>query len=146
VNKFLVFLTTLSIAICASAMTLKERKQLRLWQEELSDPKKSYNELVLRHCGVTLPITLEDKLAVAFVEAHTSASGYCESPRSAIYKMCQDPTSKEAIVAKIKKISCKLGKEKEVSFKLNGPELVMTVGLGAPNLDEKTKEFLENNL
>ena len=50
------------------------------------------------------------------------------------------------LAKKIKKITCKLGKADEATFKLNGTELIFTVGLGASNLDDKSKKFFEANL
>ena len=133
------------ITTTASALTLKEKKQWAEWQEELTSDS-SYSKTFKEKCGYDLPVKMEEKFVTPFMEANTSATAYCDAARSAMSSMCADKTSKEEITKKVKSVSCKLGKAEEASFKLNGTNLEFTVGLGASNLEDKTKSWLENNL
>ena len=135
-----------TFATSAMALTLKEQKQYKAWQAYLTDPSQSYVKSVKDKCGYDIPLTMEDKFTTTFMEANTHAASYCDSTRSAISSMCEDETSKAAIKKNIKKIECKLGTKEKADFKLNAGTLTFTVGLGASNLDDKVKEYLENNL
>ena len=134
------------VSSSAFAMNLAEKKQFAEWQAYLTDASQSHVETAKKNCGYDIPVTIEDKFTTPFMAANTSAASYCDSARSTISDMCQDAMSKAEITKKIKKITCKLGKAEEATFKLNGTELVFTVGLGASNLEQKTKKFLESNL
>ena len=144
--KHVFIVLALVISAQASALTLKERKQFADWQEYLKSESSSYIKTFKDKCGYDMPVTMEDKFVTPFMEANTSAPSYCDSPRSVMASMCDDKLSKEAISKKIKAVTCKLGKAEEASFKLNGSTLEFTVGLGASNLDDKAKAWLENNL
>lgn len=137
----------MAISSTASALTLKERKQYKEWQEYLVDTSSSYVKTVKDKCGYDIPVTMEDKFTTPFMAASANAASYCDEARSRISSMCEDATSKEAIKAKIKKIHCTLApKEEEASFKLAGGTLTFTFGVKASNLGDKVKDFLENNL
>ena len=77
---------------------------------------------------------------------NANAASYCDATRSTISGMCEDATAKPMIVKSIKKIDCKYGKKGEVTLALKSGTLTFTVGEGASNLDQKVKEYLENNL
>lgn len=144
-----VFLTIALIAVSstASALTLKEKKQVKEWNDYLVDESSSYVKTVRDKCGYNIPLTMEDKFATPFMAQNANAASYCDETRSRISSMCEDATSKEAIKAKIKKIHCVLAKkEDEASFKISGGTLTFTVGVKASNLGDKVKEYLENNL
>ncbi len=143
-KKFIVLLVLVSTSV--SALTLKEKKQWVEWQDYMTNKDSSYIGTFKEKCGYDLPVKMEEKFVTPFMEANTSAPSYCDSPRSTMSSMCADKTSKDAIAGKIKAVECKLGKPEEVSFKFNGSTLVFTVGLGASNLDDKIKTWLENNL
>lgn len=130
----------------AMALTLKEQKQYKEWQKYLTDPDSSYVKTVKDKCGFDIPVTLEEKMVPSFMASNTHAGSYCDSTRSAIAGMCEDDTSKGAIKKNVKKVECKLGADGKVDFKLAAGTLTMTVGQGATNLDQKVKEYLENNL
>lgn len=143
-KMFIVALVLVSTSV--SALTLKEKKQLNDWNDYLKSESDSYVKSFKDKCGYDLKVTMEDKFTTPFMMANTNAASYCDSPRSAMSRMCEDKTSKEAISGKIKAVNCKLGKDGETAFKLNGSTLEFTVGLNAANLDDKSKEWLENNL
>lgn len=145
-KKQIIALAVFAVAVSASALTLKEKKQFADWQTYLKSADQSYVKTVKDKCGIDIPVTLEEKFTTPFMEKNANAASYCDAPRSTLASMCDDATSKTEIVKKVKKITCKLGKPDEATFKLSGTELVFTVGVSASNLDEKAKEFFEKNL
>jgi hypothetical protein len=130
----------------ATALTLKEQKQFKAWQDYLKDPDQSYVKSVKDKCGYDIPLSMGQEFVTPFMKDNASAPSYCDSTRGTISGMCEDETSKTAIKKNIKKIECKLGKEKETAFKLANGTFTFTVGVNASNLDSKIKEWLENNL
>lgn len=144
--KKMILVIAALVGSTAMALTLKEQKQYKEWQAYLIDPDQSYVKTVKEKCGYDIPVTMEDKFVTPFMAENASAPSYCDTPRGTISSMCDDETSKTAIKKNIKKIECKLGAKQKVEFKLSGGTLTMTVGVGASNLDEKAKEYLENNL
>jgi len=146
-KKVLLMIALIAVGSTASALTLKEKKQVKEWNDYLADASSSYVKTVKDKCGYEIPLTMEDKFATPFMAANANAASYCDETRSKIASMCEDATSKEAIKAKIKKIHCVLAKkEDEASFKIAGGTLTFTVGVKASNLSDKVKEYLENNL
>jgi hypothetical protein len=145
VKLFISFLLSL-VCFSAIALTPKEAEKFKYWQDYLKDPKQSYSEKVKTNCGYEIPITIDEKFVTPFMTANTHAASYCDSTRSAIASLCKREAIKPYVVRNIKKIDCKFGKEKEVAFNLNGGTFTFTVGLHTPNLDEKVKEYLENNM
>jgi hypothetical protein len=144
--KKIILAAAVVITSSAMALTLKEQKQFKQWQAYLTDASQSYVQSVQEKCGYAIPLTMEDKFVTPFMTENANAASYCDSTRSTISSMCDDATSKAAIKKNIKKINCKLGKKEEASYKLAGGTLTFTVGVGASNLENKAKEFLENNL
>lgn len=144
--KQITLIALLALSFSAQALTLKEKKQMGEWRAYLASESESYVKTTKDKCGIDIPVTMEDAFATPFMTASANAASYCDATRSAISTMCNDATSKAEIVKKVKKITCKLGKEKEKTFKFNGTELVFTVGLNASNLDEAVTKFLEDNL
>ncbi len=136
----------IAIAGSAQALTLKEKKQLADWKTYLTSADQSYVKSVKDKCGIDIPVSIEEKFTTTFMAENANAASYCDTPRSTLSSMCDDATSKAEIVKKVKKITCKLGKAEEATFKLSGTELIFTVGVKASNLDEKAKEFFEKNL
>lgn len=144
--KKMIFAALALSCVTATALTLKEQKSFKETQDYLKDPDKSYMKSAKDKCGIDIPVTVEEKMVTPFMAENTSLPSYCDAPRSAISGMCEDETSKNSIKKSIKKIECKLGAKEKVDFKLNGTTLVFTVGIGASNLEQKTRDFLENNL
>jgi hypothetical protein len=144
-KKAVMFTLILGLGFAAQALTLKERKKMKDWQDYLNDKEGySYVKTVKEKCGFDIPVTINGN-PTPFMDVHAGA--YCDAPRSQISGMCTDETYKAAIKASVAKITCVLGnKEKEVKFQLKNKELTFTVGVNASNLEQKTKEFLENNL
>lgn len=146
-KMFLSLVALFSISLSAQALTLAEKKQYASWKEEMGDASKTYSlERFKKNCGYDMPVSLDEKMVTPFMAANASLTSYCDSPRSVLGSMCEDATSKAEIVKKVKKITCLLGKKGEISYKLNGTEVVYTVGLDAANLDDAAKKFFENNL
>lgn len=143
--KLLAIALTFAVTTSTFALTLKEKKQFADWQDYLKGDS-SYAKTVKEKCGYDMPVKMEESFTTPFMTENANAASYCDSAREAIGYMCQDKMSKDAISKKVKSISCKLGKKEEVAFKLNGTTLEFTVGYGAANLSDKTKEWLENNL
>ncbi len=142
-----IFALTLSIAASASALTLKETKTLNEWKAYLSkDSTEGHSSSVITKCGYEIPVEIDEKMVTPFLTDNTNAAAFCDATLSTISGLCEDEVAKPMIKKNIKKISCKLGKKEEVSFKLSGGTLTFTFGLGANNLDQKAKTFLENNL
>ncbi len=139
----------LSISSLADGLKAKERIQYEEWVKYLTDIKDgaSYGKLVVKNCGYDIKVSLPESFVTPFMRANTSAASYCDAPRTVLSSMCEtNPIYKKAITEKIKKITCKLGKAEEKTLKLSGTELIFTVGLGASNLEEATKNFLEEAL
>ena len=146
-KKVLLMIALIAVGSTASALTLKEKKQVKEWNDYLVDASSSYVKTVKDKCGFEIPLTMEDKFVTPFMAANANAASYCDETRNQISSMCEDATSKEAIKAKIKKIQCVLAKkEDEASLKIAGGTLTFTVGVKASNLSDKVKEYLENNL
>lgn len=133
-------------ASAAHALTLKEKQKKESWTKELADEKNYEVKEFKAKCGYDIPITFEDKMVTAFLEKNTDLPSYCGAPRDAMRGMCKDETAKKEITAKVKKITCKLGAEKEKSFKLENGELILTVAPGATNLEQEATKWFENNL
>ena len=146
--KFILVTVLIAVGSFANALTLKERKTLTEWKTYLTDPAADGNTKYFKDkCGYDLPVTIDEKTVTPFMAANASAPSYCDEARGTMGKMCDDDKeNKKAISDKIKKVSCHLGKEGEYTLKLNGTELVVTMGVNSSNLPEKIKEFLENNL
>ncbi len=145
-KAFGLFITILALASSASALNLKEKKQFNDWQAYLKDPGQSYSGAVKTKCGYEIPVTIDEKFTTPFMADNANAASYCDATRSTISGMCEDATAKPMIVKSIKKIDCKYGKKGEVTLALKSGTLTFTVGEGASNLDQKVKEYLENNL
>lgn len=145
-KTFMLLVAACFLAQSAGALTLKEKKQLEAWTKYLADPGQSHVKSFKDKCGYDAPVSLDEKMVTPFMEANTHAGAYCDAPLSAMSGMCEDATSKTAIKAKIKSVKCINGKAGELAMKINGSVFEFTVGVGAPNLDRKVKEFLENNL
>ena len=128
-KKHLVALVIFAIAGSAQALTLKEKKQFADWQAYLKDGSQSYVKTVKEKCGFEIPVTLDEKFTTPFMEKNANAASYCDTPRSTLSSMCGDATAKNEITKKVKKITCKLGKPDEATFKFSGTELVFTVGV-----------------
>lgn len=143
--KRLMIAAILLCSAAAGALTLKEQKKYKEWQEYLTGDS-SYRDEVTKKCGYDIPVTMGPEFATPFMAANAHAPSFCDATRSAISGMCEDETSKTVIKKNIKKVDCKLGKVKEAAFKLSGGTLTFTVGVDASNLDDKVKEWLENNL
>ncbi len=84
-------------------------------------------------------------MVTPFMADNSDPTRNCESPRAAMATMCKEPIQKTAL-AKIKKVHCQLGKEGESSFELKGDTLIYIFGLNASNVEDKTKEYLQNTL
>lgn len=143
--KSFAFLFIALLSTTSMALTLKEQKKMKEAKDYVAGDD-SYKDETVKKCGYDIPLTIEAKMVTPFMEGNYSLPSYCDSPRGTISGMCEDETSKTAIKKAIKKIDCKLGKEGEVAFKLNGGTLTFTVGVNSSNLEQKTKEWLENNL
>ena len=144
--KLLIILTIAAGALGAHALTLKEKKQFEEWKTQLKEPYVSSGKSIKDLCGADIPATLDESMVTPFMTENTNAASFCREIYSALSSMCGDATAKAEISKKIKKISCKLGKDNEVTYKLNGNELVMTVGVKANNISTKTTKFIEDNL
>lgn len=129
----------------AQAQTLKERKIAEGITKDLTESE--HGEAFQKKCGYALPTTFDPKMVAPFEAESASLSSYCDGPRRYLADMCDDGTNKAAISAKIKKVSCKLGKKGEQALKLlkNG-ELEYTVGVHAPNQSEFVRDWADNNL
>ncbi len=147
-KKFALVLTLVTTS--AFALTLKEKKQLADWQEGLANPNSSdfYAGTFKTRCGYDLPVKIDEKMVTPFMEKGYSLAAYCDAPRSQMSSMCEsDKMYKEAISKKVKAVSCKFSsKPEDLSFKLAGTTLEVTMGLETANIESKTKEWLENNL
>ncbi len=142
-----IFALTLSIAASASALTLKETKTFNEWKAYLSkESTEGHASTVIKQCGYEIPVEIDEKILTPFITENTNGASYCDATLSTISSLCEDAVAKPMIKKHIKKVSCKLGKKEEASFKLSGGTLTFTFGLGASNLDEKARTFLENNL
>jgi hypothetical protein len=144
--KIILLVTALIMSSSSFALTIKEKKQLADWNAQLTDSENTMTKLIVDKCGIKVPVKLDEKFATAFMEANASAAGYCESVRTSIANMCDDKIAKDAIAKKLKSIDCKAGKPEETSFKWNGGALQVTLGLNAANIEDKTKNWIENNL
>jgi hypothetical protein len=144
-KNMLLVLATVLVAQPAFALTLKEKKQLAAWNEQVKGAD-SHVAQVKQKCGFDLAVSLDEKMLAPFMAENTSAAAYCDSGASAIAGLCEDPASKAEIVKKVKKVDCKNGKAGEAAIALKGSTLEIAVGPGTSNLDEKVKTFLENNL
>ncbi len=145
-KSFALFVIVLAFASSASALNLKEKKQFGEWQAYLKDPAQSYIGKVKEKCGFAPTVTIEEKFVTPFMTENANAASYCDAALSTISNMCDDATAKPMIVKSIKKIDCKMGKADEVAFALKGGTLTFTYGIKGSNLNDKAKEYLENNL
>lgn len=137
----------LGTSLSASALTLKEKREYEKWKTQLSKEESgSYYNAIIQKCGYEVKVSLDEKLVVPFVADNSDASSYCNSALSAISFMCEDAIAKPMIKKNISKVTCNLGEKGKESFKLSSGNFVFTFGLGATNLDQKIREFLENNL
>jgi hypothetical protein len=147
-NAFLSIATFAFLATTAQAATLAEKKQLEKWNAYLTDADSSYVKTVQDKCGVAIAVKLDDAFVTsAFMKESVNAAAFCDSAREGVATLCGDATSKSEVVKRVKSISCHPSKTaEELTFKLNGSTLDLTVGTQGANIADKAKEFLENNL
>jgi len=145
-KKVFLVILAMSFAQGAEALTLKEKKEKVEWEKSLSNPETSYMDEFNEKCGYSLPVTFEEKMIPAFLKTNANGAAFCDHARYAMAYMCDDPISKAEIAKKVKRVSCKLGKDREITMKLNNGEFIFTIGVTSTNLDKEVKAFLENNL
>jgi hypothetical protein len=144
-NYALLGFSLLLVSGATSALTMTEKKFKTEWDAKV----KTYgsHDLFKKNCGGDLSYTFDDKLVTSFVKDNANAATYADQLAGAMARMCEDATVKKALSSKVKKMALKgAAKNDEASFKMSGSELVVTLGPSAPNLEDKVKEFLENNL
>ena len=138
------FFCLLFVTTSAFALNLNEKTQMAKWNEHLKGTD-GHGPTFKANCGYELPVSFDENMVTPFMAKNSDVATNCDLARSAMADMCKKPIQKAAI-AKIKSLHCKLGKEEEVSFKISKTALEFTVGVSAPNIEDKTREFLENNL
>ena len=142
-------LLTSIVFVCSSAfaLNLKEQQTLKYWKDSLAKTTtEGYAGEVVKKCGYEIPADIDEKMVTPFMAENASGWSYCDSVYSTLSGMCEDKLAKDLIKKNIKKLSCKLGKKEEATFKLEKGTLTFTYGVGASNLNDKVKDFLENNL
>lgn len=143
--KFLVTVVALSLSVSAFSLTLKEKKTFKEWNEWLRSDSSAHKR-VKDKCGIEIPASVSEDMVTPYMEANSSAATNCDSVRDQLITLCGDKDVKEAVTAKVKKVDCKLGKKGEVAIKLNGSTLEAALGVGGANVEDRVKEYLENNL
>jgi hypothetical protein len=129
----------------AQALTLKEKQKFAEWKTDLSDPKAFPNQRVNDKCGKAIPASLDEKMVTPFMAENKSPAGFCLEVVDGVSDMCGDATAKEAVLSKVKKVHCTLGKD-AVEFKLSGSTLEAHLPTNASNISEKVKTFLGDHL
>jgi hypothetical protein len=143
-NRISVFAVLSIAALPAFAQSLGEQKQLLQWQGWL-DAKVS---LFQEKCGYALGAKIDPNLVAPFVAQKQVASNYCQAVADGMAHMCDDPTSKAAIAAKVKTLRCshKAG-DRNGSFSLAADgTLSFAFDVDTPNISDKTKAYLEMTL
>jgi hypothetical protein len=138
------FFTLLFVTTSSFALTTKEKIKLGDWSNYLKS-EDSYSETVKKNCGHAIEVKIDENMVTPFLADNSDPSRGCDVPRSAMAELCKTDAYKTAI-SKIKKIHCKIGKAGEASFSVSGDTLTVNLGLSAPNVEDKAKEYLENNL
>lgn len=142
----LALLLVLTAASPAFSQTLAEKKQMEKWQASLSEDSsaKGFKE----KCGYDLPVKLSDNLVTPFMEQNADASSFCNDVRRAMVSMCEDTTTKEAIAAKVKALSCEYKKDDAKGTFALSPEGTLSFGFDSnvPNIPDAAKAYLEGNL
>jgi len=132
-----------TFAFGAQALSLKEKKQMADWNKELTG-EDGHMATVKKNCGTNIPVKLDENVITPFMSADTSAAAYCDEVVSTVATLCEDATTKEELVKKIKSISCVRGTSS--NFKMNGTTLVFEMAPGTANLSEKAKKYIEGAL
>ena len=140
--RLLMVLAIFFVAQSGQALSLKEKKIVKGWTEELAGNL----EAVKKNCGKAIPAVMDD----AWIKEIPDYLGHsmtqaCEEALGYISEMCKDADAKEAIVKKISSLRCYPIKAGEPKFELSAGVFKIYAGKEAYPQD-KTKKFLENNL
>jgi len=144
-KKLLYFVLLMVLALPAHALSLKEKQQLADWNVYMVED--GYATTFAKNCGYELPVALDENLVPKFMEGNASAAAYCDLAVYRMSQMCTDELSKEAIASKIKKLDCSFEEGSQGDFSISDDgTLIFKYDVGASDLDNKAKEFLENSL
>lgn len=144
-HKYLAIALLLVAGSFSQALTLKEKKELAEAQTRIAGDEGHASQFK-KNCGFSMPVTIDEKLATPLM-ANSTSFMICAQPVEAMASMCGDATSKEAIKAKVKKVTCKFGgSDGKAEFKLVGGDLQVSITGKPPYIIPLAKEFLENNL
>jgi hypothetical protein len=144
-KRIILSLACLTFAFSAHALNLKEKKEYEGWKAALNAADGPVDSFKAK-CGYAIPVTLDEKLVAPFMAENASGDGFCANALSVMAGLCEDAMTKKAISSQVKKLNCQLGKKGESSVALKGTELVFSFGVGASNLEDKVRDFLNNNL
>lgn len=146
-KKYFIVGVFLFVSAKSLALTLPEKKKFKEWVDYLNDPSSSSVQLVKEKCGYEISAKIEESFVTPFMKENANAASYCDEVRSQISSMCSDSVTRDAIKAKVKKISCVYSSNpSEVKLEISSDTLKFSFGTKASNISDKTKEFLENNL
>jgi hypothetical protein len=105
-------------------------------------------------CGIKLNAKIDWQSFKAEIDKHLDGKdghnysfyGYCSSPPSAMFSLCDSEDGKAAIKKRIKSYTCKFGGEGKRKIELKGSNLTMWVDWKASNYDDFVKEYLGKTL
>lgn len=138
----------------APALTAEQKAKLKGWQKDLDDKTVTENGWPKEMCGKDLPMTIDESIAPAFMEAGNEANFYCREVREKLSTICRNgkgnlkygngKDNKELVNKLINKIVCTLGtaSEDEASFKIDKGVLTASLGPKASNVSESLLKFL----
>ncbi|MCY1076902.1 hypothetical protein [Archangium lansingense] len=108
-------------------------------EKSLSEPVKSMNAA----CGTSATVAIDwNSISDELLKTY-SISSYCESPFTALEKLCASPEGKKAVQAQVKEVSCRFGDA--MKLEVQGGKVAWTTAKDAANQEEfATKYYTEN--
>ena len=108
-------------------------------EKSLSEPVKAMNAA----CGTSVAVAIDwNSIPDELLKSYSIAS-YCESPFTALEKLCASAEGKKAIQAQVKEVSCRFGEA--LKLEVQAGRVAWTTAKDASNQEEfATKYFTEN--
>jgi hypothetical protein len=120
-------------------MAFDRKAEMAEAETALSEPVKSMNEA----CGTSAAVAIDwNSIPDELLKGYSIAS-YCESPVSALQKLCATAEGKKAVQAQVKEVSCRFGDA--LKLEVQGGRVAWTTAKDASNQEAfATKYFTEN--
>jgi hypothetical protein len=131
-------LTVLAADACAQSPKLRQRMASE--ETQLVKDAGHTNQV----CGTAMKVTFDWAAVPESDLSKYSPQGYCNAALEGIQQVCGDPSGKDAVREKIKRVTCGFGASREIALK-NGV-LSYKINFRSSNDTAFVYEYLENEL